>query len=370
MSERRARQQVSACSTTSCRTPSDRAAAAAAVPRRRARGPLGPLCRHRRGASAPSAASLPRSLVAGRVNAADRRRAGLGEWAGPRRRAQPRWWQPVAGAAVAAGVAAVAVALAAHAGAAWRRRWRRAHGQPSRRRAARRGRRDAFASAMSLHRAGAFAHGAFGGCRRRRLTNYVVAHSRYSSWIGQRGVLADLLIEADEQAAGGRSGGRARRSMTRSVRNRANWLISCAVAGPCWPRCRSNRGRRRPRAMAGENEPGADHAQLRRHLLSLSEGRVEIMRIIHRVRAGHVTERLQSLDGSGREFVRNNGRTRPAICPTSTPCWLSHGRITAPFWVPCRVSARGWTSFYRHRSAGARAHSRPGHTCHRGESQG
>ena len=38
----------------------------------------------------------------------------------------------------------------------------------------------------------------------------------------------------------------------------------------------------------------------------LSEGRVETMRIVHRVRAGHVIERLQSLDGSGREFVRNN----------------------------------------------------------------
>ena len=37
-----------------------------------------------------------------------------------------------------------------------------------------------------------------------------------------------------------------------------------------------------------------------------SEGRVETMRIVHRVRAGRVTERLQSLDGSGREFVRNN----------------------------------------------------------------
>jgi sigma-E factor negative regulatory protein RseB len=30
------------------------------------------------------------------------------------------------------------------------------------------------------------------------------------------------------------------------------------------------------------------------------------MRIVHRVRAGQVAERLQSLDGSGREFVRNN----------------------------------------------------------------
>ncbi len=38
----------------------------------------------------------------------------------------------------------------------------------------------------------------------------------------------------------------------------------------------------------------------------LSEGHVETMRIVHRVRAGRVTERLQSLDGSGREFVRKN----------------------------------------------------------------
>ncbi len=30
------------------------------------------------------------------------------------------------------------------------------------------------------------------------------------------------------------------------------------------------------------------------------------MRIVHRVRSGRVTERLQSLDGSGREFVRAN----------------------------------------------------------------
>jgi hypothetical protein len=33
-----------------------------------------------------------------------------------------------------------------------------------------------------------------------RLTNYVLAHSRYSSGLDQRGVLTDMLIEADEQA--------------------------------------------------------------------------------------------------------------------------------------------------------------------------
>jgi len=40
--------------------------------------------------------------------------------------------------------------------------------------------------------------------------------------------------------------------------------------------------------------------------LHLSGGRVETMRIVHRVVGGEVTERLMSLDGSGREFVRNS----------------------------------------------------------------
>ena len=38
----------------------------------------------------------------------------------------------------------------------------------------------------------------------------------------------------------------------------------------------------------------------------LSQGQVETMHIVHRVHGGRVTERLVSLDGSGREFVRTN----------------------------------------------------------------
>jgi len=38
----------------------------------------------------------------------------------------------------------------------------------------------------------------------------------------------------------------------------------------------------------------------------LSKGQVETLRIVHRVQGGRVTERLLSLDGSGREFVRTN----------------------------------------------------------------
>ena len=51
-------------------------------------------------------------------------------------------------------------------------------------------------------------------------------------------------------------------------------------------------------ALTGKNYDGT--------FMHLSEGRVETMRIVHRVRGGRVTERLQALDGSGREFVRNN----------------------------------------------------------------
>ena len=38
----------------------------------------------------------------------------------------------------------------------------------------------------------------------------------------------------------------------------------------------------------------------------LSQGQVETLRIVHRVHAGRITERLVSMDGSGREFVRTN----------------------------------------------------------------
>ena len=95
--------------------------------------------------------------------------------------------------------------------------------------------------------------------------------------------------------------------MTWVVRNRASWLIPCAVVGALLTAL--------PQRSHGADDP-RDWLQKMNHALAtrnydgtffhLSEGRVETMRIVHRVRAGRVTERLQSLDGSGREFVRNN----------------------------------------------------------------
>jgi sigma-E factor negative regulatory protein RseB len=96
--------------------------------------------------------------------------------------------------------------------------------------------------------------------------------------------------------------------MTWLVRIRANWLIPCAVVGALMAGM--------PQRSMGADDPREWLRKMNQALamrnydgtfFHLSEGRVETMRIVHRVRAGRMTERLQSLDGSGREFVRTNG---------------------------------------------------------------
>src|SRR5450631_4148235 len=95
--------------------------------------------------------------------------------------------------------------------------------------------------------------------------------------------------------------------MTRVVRQPVSWLIPCAVVGAMLTAL--------PQHSFGADDPREWLQKMNQALATrnydgtffhLSEGRVETMRIVHRVRAGRVTERLQSLDGSGREFVRNN----------------------------------------------------------------
>jgi sigma-E factor negative regulatory protein RseB len=95
--------------------------------------------------------------------------------------------------------------------------------------------------------------------------------------------------------------------MRTPLRYRAAWLIPCAVLGAMAVML-SQQARaaddprewleKMNRALATRNYDGT--------FFHLSEGRVETMRIVHRYKAGRVTERLLSLDGSGREFVRNN----------------------------------------------------------------
>ena len=87
----------------------------------------------------------------------------------------------------------------------------------------------------------------------------------------------------------------------------AYWLVPCALVGALLSTVpQSARGADDPRvwlqrmnkALATRNYDGT--------FFHISGGRVETMSIVHRVRSGRVTERLQSLDGSGREFVRAN----------------------------------------------------------------
>jgi sigma-E factor negative regulatory protein RseB len=88
---------------------------------------------------------------------------------------------------------------------------------------------------------------------------------------------------------------------------RAGWLIPCAMVGailtsaPVRSWAAEDPGQwleKMNQALANRNYDGT--------FFHVSGGRVETMRIVHRVRAGKVMERLQSLDGPGREFVRNN----------------------------------------------------------------
>jgi sigma-E factor negative regulatory protein RseA len=111
----------------------------------------------------------------------------------------PRWWRPFAGAAVAASVAAIAVvALQQRAVAPTLQPAAAVMAQnaPSRSRNAvgAQGPREAISYTVP-----ATSPEAPAVMQSARLTNYVFAHSKYSTGLAQRGVLADLLIEADEQ---------------------------------------------------------------------------------------------------------------------------------------------------------------------------
>ncbi len=103
----------------------------------------------------------------------------------------PRWWRPVAGAAVAAGVAAVAVVALQQRSVSPRLR---AVVPMTAQNAVKP--REALSytvpSAATADETPAMLPAA-------RLTSYVFAHSRYSSMMGQSNVLSGLLTDADQQ---------------------------------------------------------------------------------------------------------------------------------------------------------------------------
>lgn len=95
--------------------------------------------------------------------------------------------------------------------------------------------------------------------------------------------------------------------MTPSSHAFTSWLVPCALVGALMSTV--------PQLARGSDDPREWLERMNKALATrnydgtffhISGGRVETMRIVHRVRSGRVTERLQSLDGSGREFVRAN----------------------------------------------------------------
>lgn len=136
---------------------------------------------------------------AGRVNLAiDGEPTPAGSHPVPMRSAH--WWRPFAGVAVAAGVAAVAVVAFHQRADAPGVRPSAVTAQiatatvPVRGGAAVPQPREALSYTVPVSTAAGAA-----AMPPARLTNYVFAHSKYSSGLDQRGVMADLLIEADEQ---------------------------------------------------------------------------------------------------------------------------------------------------------------------------
>lgn len=94
--------------------------------------------------------------------------------------------------------------------------------------------------------------------------------------------------------------------MTIVYGTRVRWLTSCVALGALLAGASQAADDSREwlqkmnRALASRNYDGT--------FFHLTQGRVETLRILHRVRGEQVTERLLSLDGSGREFVRTNDR--------------------------------------------------------------
>src|SRR5271167_4012899 len=135
--------------------------------------------------------------------------------------------------------------------------------------------------------------------------------------------------------------------MSRSPPNRANWLVPCAIAGALLAAL--------PRLVQGADD-ARDWLQKMNQALAtrnydgtffhLSEGRVETMRIVHRVRGGRVTERLLSLDGSGREFVRNNDELT-CYLPDKNMVLVQARHDSGPFLGSLPQFGAGVENFYR-----------------------
>jgi len=90
-------------------------------------------------------------------------------------------------------------------------------------------------------------------------------------------------------------------------RVRTGWLVPCALVGAMAAGVPAKLlAAEDPRVWLEKMNDALESRNYDGTFFHLSNGRIETMRVVHRVRAGRVVERLQSLDGPGREFVRNN----------------------------------------------------------------
>ncbi|HUX73156.1 MAG TPA: MucB/RseB C-terminal domain-containing protein [Steroidobacteraceae bacterium] len=78
----------------------------------------------------------------------------------------------------------------------------------------------------------------------------------------------------------------------------------------------------------------------------VSDGRVEMMRIVHRVKGGRVIERLQSLEGSGREFIRNDDQLT-CYLPDEHTVLVELRQKRGPFLSSLPKFGSGVERFYR-----------------------
>ena len=304
--------------------------------------------------------------LAGRVNAVIARRAGPRRARGAaasRSRARLRWWQPVAGGRRGRGRRRACRCC----GCARRRRspghrsprnacpppWRRTgSGRP----AGRRRRRDSYVvppdpsgapDAGAEHRAGQL---------RGRAQRVFLA--------GRRG--ATCSPRSSRASRPPRSAEEPRRTMSKSQCAVASESLAALALGlprlPArrWPRSRRSWLERMNQALTTRNYDGT--------FSHWHGGQVEMLRIIHRVQDGAVSERLASLDGSGREFIRTGA---------SLACYLPDKRTVVVEQRPPQESAgrlpggqRADRELLRHQGSGAHAPEPPRHPRDHGHAEG
>jgi sigma-E factor negative regulatory protein RseB len=80
--------------------------------------------------------------------------------------------------------------------------------------------------------------------------------------------------------------------------------------------------------------------------MHVSDGRIESMRIVHRVQGSRVTERLTSMDGSGREFILNNDELT-CYLPDKKTVLVEQRQAHGPFLGTLPQFGAGVNEFYQ-----------------------